>query len=119
MKARKKYKSDDEAHFTLGLIRGRWKIYILLELRSGPLRTGQLVRALEGIAKNRLNENLRELERTGLIRRKIFAGRVPRVEYGLTPRGISLCPVLAALHKWGAKNKSKLQRSKAGRRGAR
>jgi DNA-binding HxlR family transcriptional regulator len=118
MKAKKKYKPDDEAHFTLGLIRGRWKLYILLELRSGPLRTGQLVRMLEGIAKNSLNENLRELARAGLIRRKAFAGRVPRVEYGLTPLGVSLCPVVAALNEWGARNKSKVQRIKSSRRGA-
>jgi DNA-binding HxlR family transcriptional regulator len=105
-----------EAHFTLDLIRGRWKIYILLELWSGPRRTGELVRALVGIAKNRLNENLRELEQAGFVRRRTYAGRVPRVEHELTPLGDSLCPVVLALHEWGAKNKSKVKRIKAARR---
>ncbi len=118
MKPGKKY-GKSEAHYTLELIRGRWKLYILLELWSGPRRTGELVRALKGIAKNRLNENLRQLERSGLTRRKVYAGRVPRVEHELTPLGTSLCPVVAAMHEWGARNKSKVQRLKARRRGAR
>ena len=118
MKPRKKFKQND-AHFTLELIRGRWKLYILLELWSGARRTGELVRALPGIAKNRLNENLRDLERTGFLRRKVYAGRVPRVEHELTPLGLSLCPVVGALHEWGSKNKSRVRSIKARRRGAR
>lgn len=110
-----KRNATSEAHFTLELIRGRWKLYILLELWLGPRRTGELVRALPGIAKNRLNENLRDLERTGFTRRKIYAGRVPRVEHELTPLGASLCPVVAALHEWGARNKSEVQKIKASR----
>ena len=112
----RKISVPSEAHFTLELIRGRWKIYILLGLWSGPRRTGELVRALGGIAKNRLNQNLRELEQAGFIRRRSYAGRVPRVEHELTPLGISLCPVVLALHEWGARNKSKVQRIKTARR---
>ena len=108
-----------EAHFTLELIRGRWKLYILLQLWTGPMRTGQLVRALGGIAKNRLNDNLRDLEQAGLTRRKTYTGRVPRVEHELTPLGTSLCPVVLALHEWGARNKSRVRSIKARRRRAR
>ena len=117
LKAGKKF-GPSEAHFTLEQIRGRWKLSILLELWSGPMRTGQLVRALRGIAKNRLNDNLRDLEHAGLTRRRTYTGRVPRVEHELTPMGTSLCPVVAALHEWGARNKSKMRRIRAGRRRA-
>ena len=98
------------AYLTLELLRGRWKLYILRHLNDGPQRTGQLLRALEGIAKNRLNQNLRELERVGILSRKSFKGRVQRVEYVLTKRGASLGPVIDSLHEWGAINKAHLER---------
>ena len=98
------------AYLTLELLRGRWKLYILRHLTAGPQRTGQLLRALEGIAKNRLNQNLRELERVGILSRKSFKGRVQRVEYVLTKRGVSLSPVIDSLHEWGATNKIHLER---------
>jgi DNA-binding HxlR family transcriptional regulator len=96
------------AYLTLELLRGRWRLYILRCLIDGPQRTGQLLRALEGIAKNRLNENLRELERMGILSRRSFKGRVQRVEYVLTERGRSLAPVIDSLHEWGASNKNHL-----------
>ena len=104
------------AYLTLELLRGRWRLYILRLLIDGPQRTGQLLRALEGIAKNRLNENLRELERMGILSRRSFKGRVQRVEYVLTERGRSLGPVIASLHEWGASNKSHLVRLYDGRK---
>ena len=109
----------EEALYTVELLRGRWRLLVIVELSSGPRRTGELLRALTGIAKNRLNDNLRELTRAGLVRRTVTAGRVVRVEYRLTPLGASLAPVVAALGGWSARNRSKVERAKAGRRGAR
>jgi DNA-binding HxlR family transcriptional regulator len=106
------------AHFTLELLRGRWKLYILLQLWSGTRRTGELVRALDGIAKNRLNANLRELGEAGFVVRKTYKGRVPRVEHELTPLGESLCPVIAALHDWAVAHETKVRRIMAARRRA-
>lgn len=103
-------KDIDNAYLTLEILRGRWKLYILRHLTAGPSRTGEMVRALGGIAKNRLNQNLRELERLGILRRKSFAGRVPRVEYVLTARGHSLSPVIESLHRWGDANHGHLER---------
>jgi DNA-binding HxlR family transcriptional regulator len=99
-----------EAYLALELIRGRWKLLIMRQLRKGTQRTGQLARALDGVARNRLNENLRELERTGVIKRRVFKERVVRVEYVLTDLGMSLCPIIEALHRWGKKNKEHLSR---------
>ena len=106
-----------EAHLTLALIHGGWKLIILRELYTkGTLRTGELMRAVEGVAKNRLNQNLRELERGGIIRRSAFPGRVPRVEYSLSRRGHSLCTVIEALHRWGTQNRRFLKHLLKGRR---
>ncbi|HXS99067.1 MAG TPA: helix-turn-helix domain-containing protein [Elusimicrobiota bacterium] len=107
-------KDIDNAYLTLEILRGRWKLFILRHLTAGPSRTGQMMRALEGIAKNRLNQNLKELERLGILSRKSFPGRVPRVEYVLTKRGHSLAPVIESLERWGAENRS-LRRLKTAR----
>lgn len=104
----KKAPDTCEAYVALELIRGRWKLLIVRSLRAGPQRTGELVRALSGVAKNRLNDNLRHLERSGIIRKRTFTGKVPRVDYGLTGLGRSLCPVIDSLHAWGVKNKRRL-----------
>lgn len=106
----------DDAYLTLELLRGRWKLRILCHLTAGPCRTGRLLRALDGIAKNRLNENLRELDRVGVLRRKSFTGRVPRVEYVLTKRGHSLIPLIESLREWGAGHRSTLERMRLRRR---
>jgi DNA-binding HxlR family transcriptional regulator len=105
----------DNACLTLEILRGRWKLLILRVLIDGPSRTGQMLRALDGVAKNRLNQNLKELERLGILSRKSFPGRVPRVEYFLTKRGHSLAPVIESLDRWGAENRA-LRRLKTGAR---
>jgi len=102
-------KSD--AEFTLDLICGHWKILILIELHAGPRRTGELVRALPGVSKNRLNDALRGLRRAGLIRRREYPGRVVRVEYELTALGATLSTIVADLYKWGVRNRRKVERA--------
>ncbi|NJK60179.1 MAG: helix-turn-helix transcriptional regulator [Oscillatoriales cyanobacterium SM2_1_8] len=86
---------------TLDLIGGRWKVLILHELFAGTRRFGQLHRALSGITQKMLTQQLRELERDGLVHRQIYAQVPPKVEYSLTPLGQTLQPVLDALHAWG------------------
>lgn len=102
-----------DADFTLDLICGRWRVPILMELHCGPRRTGKLVRALKGVSKNRLNDSLRELRRAGIIRRRVFAGRVPRVEYEVTALGKTLCPLVESLHKWGGRHRREVLRLRA------
>ena len=50
-----------------------------------------------------LTSQLRELERDGIVHRKVYAQVPPRVEYSLTEQGKSLEPVLWAMHDWGKK----------------
>jgi len=96
--------STDDIDAALELVRGRWRLLIVRELLAGPQRPGCLARSLRTVAKNRLHQNLRDLERLGLVRRTQFDGRVPRVEYSLTPLGSSLREVIACLSQWGAQN---------------
>ncbi|HLN87783.1 MAG TPA: helix-turn-helix domain-containing protein [Candidatus Limnocylindrales bacterium] len=89
------------AEFTLAMIGGRWKIPILFHLLSGRKRFTELARALNGVTQKMLTQQLREMERNGLVERKVFAQVPPRVEYSLTNLGLSLRPVVDAMCRWG------------------
>lgn len=85
---------------TLQVIGGRWKVLILRELLRGVQRFNQLRRALPRTTPKMLAQQLRELERDGVIRRQVYAQVPPKVEYSLTPTGRSLKPILEAMHQW-------------------
>lgn len=87
---------------TISLIGGKWKILILWQLRNSLRRFGQLQRLIPGITKKMLTQQLRELEKDGLVSRKVYAEVPPRVEYSLTNTGRSLIPVLETISNWGS-----------------
>ncbi len=89
------------AEFTLTLIGGRWKIPLLFHLQSGSRRFSELARALKGVTQKVLTQQLREMERDGLVARKVYAQVPPKVEYSLTELGFSLRPVVEAMCQWG------------------
>jgi DNA-binding HxlR family transcriptional regulator len=86
---------------TLSYVGGKWKPIILFELRDGPLRTGELTRRIPQVSAKMLTQQLRQLERDGVVQRKIHEQVPPKVEYSLTPLGRSLRPVMNALASWG------------------
>lgn len=87
---------------TLTLIGDRWKVLIIRDLLTGTKRFGELQRSMGKISQKVLTSNLRALEASGLVLRRVYAEVPPRVEYSLTETGYSLRPVLEALHEWGA-----------------
>ncbi len=86
---------------TLSLIGDKWKVLIIRDLSDGTKRFGQLKNSITGISQKVLTANLRSLESSGLLSRKIYAQVPPKVEYSLTELGESLKPVLEALAHWG------------------
>ncbi len=88
---------------TLEAIGGRWKVLILHELFNGTRRFGELHRGLHGITQKMLTQQLREMERDGLINREVYVQVPPKVEYSLTALGKTLHPVLDSMHIWGIK----------------
>ena len=83
------------------LISGKWKLLILRELMSGTKRFSQLQRSIQGITQKMLTKQLRELEKAGLVKRKVYPEVPPRVEYSLTELGRSLEDIFNAMHRWG------------------
>jgi len=92
------------AAYTLTVIGGRWKVLILWKLFQGEHRFSDLFRAMNGPTQKMLTQQLRELERDGLVHRQVYAQVPPKVEYSLTPLGMSLKPVVNAMCDWGRKH---------------
>ena len=89
------------AERTLDIIGGRWKVLILWQLFQGERRFSELFRALAGITQKMLTQQLRELEKDGIVHRQVYPQIPPKVEYSLTPLGESLRPVVDAMCAWG------------------
>lgn len=87
--------------YTLKVIGGRWKITILYHLFLGVKRFSELQRELTGITQKMLTQQLRELEKDGIVHREIYPQVPPKVEYSLTALGASLKPVIEAMSDWG------------------
>ncbi len=88
---------------TLAVIGGKWKTLILYHLIDHTLRFSELKRTIPEITQRMLTNQLRELERDGVVHRKVFPEVPVRVEYSLTEDGYSLVPILEALCEWGCK----------------
>lgn len=90
---------------TLMLISDRWKVLILRDLLDGTKRFGELKKSIGNVSQKVLTANLRAMEESGLLTRKVYAEVPPRVEYTLTETGYSLSPVLNAMKEWGTNYK--------------
>lgn len=88
----------------LSVIGGKWKTLILFELFRQPYRPGELRRAIPGISEKMLIQQLRELERDGLVHRESFGEIPPRVEYSATEKGMSVMEAMMPLCEWGERN---------------
>lgn len=95
---------------TLYAIGGRWKVLIIHHLLEDTRRFGELTRLLRGVSARTLTRQLRELEDSGIISRRVHQQIPPKVEYSLTPLGRSLEPILQAMHDWGEEHDRRLRR---------
>ncbi len=101
--------------FTCGLdaaiavVGGKWKGLILFALQDGPMRFGELRRAVPGISERVLILQLREMETTGLLHREVYHQVPPKVEYSLTAFGDSLNTAMAALGEWGEEHLERIE----------
>lgn len=82
------------------LLSGKWVILILHQLSDGPKRFNELQRSID-ITQATLSSQLKNLQKEGLISRKVYPEVPPRTEYSLTEIGRSFQPVLDAIEKWG------------------
>ena len=86
---------------TLMLIGNKWKIFIIQQLMDRPFRFSELRRAIPGISEKVLTDNLRAMEKDGLIRRTVFPEVPPRTEYALSELGNTMRPIIESMATWG------------------
>ncbi|MGR3279208.1 winged helix-turn-helix transcriptional regulator [Acaryochloris marina NIES-2412] len=88
------------------LIGGKWKLIILqILIFQGTKRFGELRKLINGVTQTMLTNQLRALERDGLVKRKAYPEVPPRVEYSATPRALDLKEMFHAMHAWWERNK--------------
>ena len=92
----------------LDVIGGKWKPLILWHLQTERRRFGELKRLVQGISEKVLIQQLKELQADGIIHRKAYPEIPPRVEYSLTPFGVSLKEALTPLCGWGVKHMKRI-----------
>lgn len=94
---------------TLTLIDDKWKVLILRDLLPGTKRFGELKKSIGSVSQKVLTAQLRDMEESGLVNRKVYAEVPPRVEYSLTEVGQSLKPILDSMWNWGEEYKASLK----------
>lgn len=91
----------------LKILEGRWKMIILFHLfDKGVLRFSELERAIPAVSQKMLIQQLRELEKDGIVHREVYPEVPPKVEYGLTEIGQALCPALDAILVWAEQRRA-------------
>ena len=92
---------------------GKWKPAVIYALENeGTLRFNALRRLISGVSQRMLAQQLRELERDGIVSREHFAEIPPRVEYSLTKLGESLGPIGQAIDAWGDEHMTDVERAR-------
>lgn len=83
------------------LIGGKWKLIVLqILIFRGTKRFNELRRMIGDVTQTMLTNQLRALERDGLVSRKVYAEVPPRVEYTATPKAMALTKMFHAMHEW-------------------
>lgn len=95
---------------TLTLISDKWKVLILRDLLPGTKRFGELKKSIGHVSQKVLTAQLRQMEQSGLVNRKVYAEVPPKVEYSLTDVGYSLKPILDAMWTWGEEYQKKIEK---------
>lgn len=98
------YQKNCPTRLVLDRIADKWSVLILVKLRSGPIRFNTLRREIEGISQKVLSQTLKELERDGLVHRKVFPTVPVTVEYSITPLGNTLSSAVKSITDWAESN---------------
>ncbi len=101
--------SDCGLDVALAVLGGKWKALILYHLRSGPRRFGDLRRLVTGISEKVLIQQLRELAAAEVLVRRDYQQVPPKVDYTMTPFGMTLVETLRPLCEWGTEHRARIE----------
>jgi DNA-binding HxlR family transcriptional regulator len=106
------YDRSCPAHAIIDHLADKWAVLIIGQLANGTMRFAELRRAVDGVSQKMLTVTLRDLERDGLVTRKLYASVPPKVEYSLTPLGASLSDMAGELCHWAEVNMQQILRAR-------
>jgi DNA-binding HxlR family transcriptional regulator len=98
------YKLSCPTRQVLDCIADKWAALVVGLLLGGTRRFGEMRKAIEGVSQKMLTQTLRNLERDGMVSRRVYATVPPKVEYSLTPLGLSLARIVDDLRVWSESN---------------
>ena len=109
--------SEDQDTLTREIVTGladKWTLWVMSVLAEAgePLRFSRVMEQVEGVSQKSLTKTLRQLERDGLVTRKMFAEVPPRVEYAITPIGVEMLEHVEPLWSWVAKSVGRFQEAR-------
>jgi DNA-binding HxlR family transcriptional regulator len=97
----------------IGRVADKWTMLILEALtENAPLRFSRLADQVTGISQKMLTQTVRQMERDGLVTRTVFAEVPPRVEYDLTPLGLTLGGAFCGVWVWASDNLTAVERAR-------
>src|SRR5215471_14247383 len=104
----------DRVEKIMHIIAGKWRPGIIYALViKGPLRFVELRREIPKVTQRMLTQQLRDLERHGLVERTFYEEIPPRVEYQVTSLGRSLHPIFKSICDWAGENNPFIERARA------
>jgi DNA-binding HxlR family transcriptional regulator len=106
------YLATCPARKLLETLSSKWVTLVINALADGPQRYSQLARTLAGVSQKMLTQTLRSLERDGIVQRRITASVPVRVDYELTPLGMTLLPLVHAIKAWAEGHMDDVQASR-------
>ena len=93
-----------EIELTLEILSGKWKALLIWKLHlHGVIRYNEFRRLIPSITQKMLTQQLKELEKYGIVSRTVYPSVPPMVEYALTETGQELIPIMEAMDQWGKK----------------
>nr|WP_295885881.1 helix-turn-helix domain-containing protein [uncultured Devosia sp.] len=110
--------SDCPVRGVLDKISDKWSMLLVMTLASGPKRFNQIRREVPDISQKMLTQTLRDLQRDGMVARRVFDTKPPSVEYRLTPLGASIIVPFGHLISWASENHPHIQQARVEFEGA-
>ena len=96
----------------LGRVADEWTLRVIDALEPGVLRFTRLRERVGRVSQKMLTQTLRQLERDGLVTRRVYPVVPPRVEYKLTPAGAELADAACGIWKWAIKHHKYVESSR-------
>ncbi|TDD07768.1 transcriptional regulator [Nonomuraea deserti] len=106
-------RADCDVRHILDRVADKWSLLVIALLDRRTMRFTELRRAVDGVSQRMLTVTLRQLERDGLVHRTVYPVVPPRVEYELTPLGMSLHEVIKSLVIWTEEHQQEISTARS------